>query len=217
MTPGQELTIDPGHAALLVVDMQKGACYPDGTLARSGVDLSQAMEIIPRVRRLVELCRSAGVDVIWTKQWHYEQDAAREARVLPTYIARRSQVAFQRGSYDAEIVDELADLIDSGTEVVEKHRWSCFHGTRLEPLLRILGTRVLIIAGGTTNACIDTTARDAFMHEYDVVLVRDCIAGINPAWHETALEILGFYVGQVIDLEDLERSLAPALPPAVAR
>lgn len=205
---GELPPLDPERTALLVVDMQKGACYQDGTLGRSGVDLSAAREMLPRVRGLVQTCERAGVPVIWTRQWHYRDDAARARRALPTYFERREQVAFQRGSYDAEIVDELSDLIGDESELIDKHRWSCFHETRLASLLGILGTQVLVIVGGTTNACIDTTARDAFMHEYDVVLVRDCIAGVRRDWHETALEILGFYVGSLVDARDVEGSLA---------
>jgi ureidoacrylate peracid hydrolase len=200
--------LDPDRTALLVIDMQKGACYQDGTLGRSGVDLSAAREMLPRLRKLIKTCQRAGVPVIWTRQWHYQDDAARAARVLPTYFDRREQVAFQRGSYDAELVDELADLVTDEGEIIDKHRWSCFHETRLDSLLKILGTRVLVIVGGTTNACVDTTARDAFMHEYDVVLVTDCIAGVRQDWHEAALEILGFYVGTLARAEDVQTSLA---------
>lgn len=208
MTTSEPLPpLDPDRTALLVIDMQKGACYQDGTLGRSGVDLSAAREMIPRVRGLVETCGRVGVPVIWTRQWHYQDDAARARRVLPTYFDRREQVAFQRGSYDAEMVDELATLVTDDSEIIDKHRWSCFHQTRLASLLGILGTQVLIIVGGTTNACVDTTARDAFMHEFDVVLVKDCIAGVRQDWHEAALEILGFYVGTLVDAHDVERSL----------
>ena len=142
------------QTALVVVDMQKGACYDEGTLGRSGVDLQRARETIPRVRDLVMFCREHGIPDIWTLQHHYARDRGREAHRIPHHTTKRSTIAFQKGSFDAEIVDELADLVGPKTEIIEKHKWSGFYCTRLQPLLRILGSRLLIICGLTSNLCV---------------------------------------------------------------
>lgn len=197
----------PEETALLVIDLQNGAYHPDGTLPASGVEVDGLRATIPPIERLVGLCREAGIPDIWTRQHHYPEDRGRSAHRIPHHTLKRNRVAFQAGTWDAEIVDELRPLITPETQVLDKHKWSAFYGTRLEPLLRILGTRLLLVCGGTTNACVESTVRDAFMRDYDVVVVRDCVGGVNPAWHEAALEVWDMYVGQVVDLAEVAAQL----------
>ena len=201
------VSIIPEQTALIVVDMQKGACHPDGTLGRSGVDLQPARETIPRVRELVEFCRGYGIPDIWTVQHHYAVDRGREAHRIPHHTTKRATIAFQKGSFDAEIVDELKGLIGPTTEVIEKHKWSGFYCTRLLPLLRILGSRLVIVVGLTTNLCVETTARDAAMHDFDVVLVGDCIAGVNPDWDAFSKQVWQFYIGEVVQLHEVREMI----------
>jgi ureidoacrylate peracid hydrolase len=94
--------------------------------------------------------------------------------------------------------------------VIDKHRWSVFYGTRLDPLLSILGTRLLIVCGAATNTCVETTVRDAYMRDLDVVIVSDCVAGVNTVWHETALEVWTQYVGELVTCEELVQGLTPS-------
>jgi len=162
---------------------------------------------VPRIRQLVELCRARGIRDIWTRQLHYPQDAARAAHRIQHHTLKRKRIAFQAGTWDAEIVDELKPLLTPETHVIDKHKWSAFYGTRLEVLLRILGTKLVLVAGGTTNACVESTVRDAFMRDYDVVVVRDCVAGVNQEWHEMALQVWELYVGEVVDLAEIEAQL----------
>ena len=46
--------------------------------------------------------------------------------------------------------------------------------------------------------------RDAYMRDYDLVMVKDCIAGVRQDWHESALEVWSHYVGEVVELSDLQ-------------
>ena len=36
------------------------------------------------------------------------------------------------------------------------------------------------MAGVVTNQCVEATARDAYQHDYDVLLVSDCVAERSP-------------------------------------
>lgn len=202
------VTIKPEETALLVIDMQNGACHPEGTFGMSGMDITPMQELVPRVRRLVEVCQSAGIRDIWTEQNHYLNDEGRNSHRIPHHTRKRARLLCEKGTWDAETVGELKELWTPQTEVLEKQRWSAFYGTRLEPLLRILGTRLLIVCGVTTNACVDTTVRDAFQRDYDVVIVRDCVGGVNQEWHETALEVWDWYVGEVVTLDEVAEQLS---------
>src|SRR4051812_45562245 len=57
--------VDPRHTALVVVDMQRDFCAPGGAFAQVGVDLSMYPAMVPRLGRLVEAGREAGVRIIY--------------------------------------------------------------------------------------------------------------------------------------------------------
>jgi ureidoacrylate peracid hydrolase len=199
----------PSETALLVIDAQNAFCHPGGTLGRSGVDIAPLAAILPNVARLVRLCEGQGIATIYTRHTNHLVDEGRSRHRIAPHTAKRATVAAQPGSWDAAFVDELDTLVTPSTHVIEKHRWSAFYGTRLDPLLSILGTRLLIVCGATTNACIDTTVRDAYMRDFDVVIARDCVAGVRQDWHEAALAVLAHYAGEIVDLSELAAQLAP--------
>ncbi|MDX6376583.1 MAG: ureidoacrylate peracid hydrolase, partial [Gaiellaceae bacterium] len=56
---------DPAHSALVVVDMQRDFCQAGGAFDRLGVDISMYPPVIPRIARLLQGGRRAGVQVIY--------------------------------------------------------------------------------------------------------------------------------------------------------
>jgi len=97
-----------------------------------------------------------------------------------------------------------------GERVITKHRYSAFVGTSLPVVLRALGRPVLAIAGVTTNVCVESTARDAFMQDWQVVLLEDCAAALTKAEHDAAVHNVRTYFGRVADATALERAWAEA-------
>lgn len=199
--------------ALLVVDMQNAFCHPEGTLGISGVDVAPAQATIEPVRRLVEACRAARVPVLWTQQEHFAVDMSRARKRLAAHTAKRKRVSALSGSWDMQIVDELAPLVDDPSFVIRKHRFGSFYETRLEQVLRMLGTQALLVCGATTNACVETTLREAYLRDYDVVAVTDCIAAVRPEWERTAHAVWAQYLGILAGSEEviawLERGAVP--------
>lgn len=199
--------LDPGEMALLVIDMQNAFCHEEGTLGRDGVDVSPLRAIIPNIERLVRACRSRGIPDIWTMQEHYQEDKTREAHKFTPHTLKRVNIAALRGTWDAEICAELAPLIGPESHVLRKFKWSAFYGTNLEVLLRVLGRRMLVVCGTTTNLCIDTTVRDAYMRDYDVIVLQDCVAGVNKTWHDAAIQVWNRYIGWVTTLDEFLQRL----------
>jgi len=196
-------------AALLVIDMQNAFVHEKGTLGISGVDTKRLASIVPASERLIRRFQAAGVPVIWTVQEHFQDDAVRALKKIGAHTTKRKQISCLAGSWDQEIIEELKPLADVDPSIViKKHRFGAFYETRLEQLLRMLGTRTLFVTGTTTNACIETTIREAYLRDYDTVAVTDCISGVDPAWEATALEIWDRYFcatadsGEVMDWLD---------------
>src|SRR5262245_22926540 len=196
--------LDPAHTALLVIDMQNAFCHPEGTLGVSGVDVAPAQAIAAPIARVVEGARAAGVPVLWSQQVHFEADAGRARKRLPSHTQKRARVSALAGTWDMDIVDELRDLAAAEPQhVFQKHRFGCFYETRLEAALRMLGTEALLVCGATANACVETTLREAYLRDYDVVALTDCIAAVRPEWEPTAHAVWGQYFGVLATSEDV--------------
>jgi nicotinamidase-related amidase/catechol 2,3-dioxygenase-like lactoylglutathione lyase family enzyme len=206
--------LDPGRTALLVIDMQNAFCHPEGTLGISGVDVAPAQAIIEPIRRLVQGARAAGVPVLWSQQIHLPADASRARKRLPSHTQKRARVSALAGTWDMQIVGELQELALSEPHfVICKHRFGCFYETRLDALLRMLGVEALLVCGATANACVETTLREAYLRDYDVVAITDCIAAVRPEWEPTAHAVWNQYLGVLARSDEvldwLERTSAP--------
>ena len=205
--------LDIRKTALMVVDMQNAFCHKEGTLGISGVDTDHLRSVVEPLRTLVKRCQAVNMPVLWTLQEHFPVDHRRGRKRLPTHTSKRKRVSALVGTWDAEIIDEFKDLVTNPTFVIRKHRYGGFHDTRMHIVLEMLGVDALLITGVTTNACVETTIREAYLRDYDVVGVTDCIAGVNPKWEASAIEVWHQYFAETCSSADvygwIERQLAP--------
>lgn len=72
--------------------------------------------------------------------------------------------------------------------VVTKHRYSGFVDTDLDLVLRTQAIKTLIMAGTSSNGCVEATAYMGFMRDYAIVFLSDCTAASNPEKHAEALQ-----------------------------
>ena len=208
--------LDPKEVGLLVVDMQNGFCHPDGARAKAfGVDaIAMPRAIIPNVVEMMRLCRSAGVRITLTRQVHYPDDQARKRRRIPSHLDRRG-VKLElcwRGTWDSELLDEIKAEVRAEDDIVIKHRASAFYNTPLEAELRIKGIQVLIVTGTTTSFCIDSTIRDAYMRDYDVLVPAECVSDTDQAAHDAVLASVDRFHGVVTTTADIMKALGVAAP-----
>jgi ureidoacrylate peracid hydrolase len=196
--------LDPRTSALLVIDLQNAFIHDKGTLGISGVDTKRLSAIVPTLAELIPRCQAAGIPVIWTVQEHFALDASRARKKLAGHTSRRKQVSALAGSWDEEIVEELKPLAAvNPAYVIRKHRFGAFYETRLEMMLKMLGTRTLFVAGTTTNACVETSIREAYLRDYDVVALDDCISGVNGEWEATAKKVWKQYFCEISDSKEM--------------
>jgi ureidoacrylate peracid hydrolase len=189
--PSREVEIDPGHAALLIVDMQNYTARRDGGEYR---DLSE-QEIeerfgfffrmlddtaLPNLRRLLTACRQGGIEVLYTIIESLTKDG--RDRSLDYKI---SGLHVPKGSWDARVIEAIAPAEDE--IVIPKTSSSPFLSTNIDYVLRNLGVRSLIIAGILTDQCIDSAARDACDLGYLVTIATDACATHSRERHEWSL------------------------------
>lgn len=70
--------------------------------------------------------------------------------------------------------------------------------------------RSLVIVGTAAKACADTTIREAYMRDFDVVAPIDAAVAINPGWKRLAAKTSNHYFAAV----DRHRDGACMLQPA---
>jgi ureidoacrylate peracid hydrolase len=190
---------DPRWACLLVVDVQNDFCSSDGAAARRGDDVGAAQAMVPRLLRFIERARRAGVPIMYVRTTHSPRTDT------PPWLLRRSQQGMSRtcreGTWGAELYEGIAPA--PGEPIVIKHRYSAFVRTDLDTILRARGTESLLVSGVTTNVCVETTARDAYMLDYYVTLVEDCSAAYSPAAHSGTLENIRNHFGLVASSDEI--------------
>ena len=189
---------DRQRAALLVIDMQRDF-VDEGAV----MEVAMARRRIPAMRRVIELCRRAGIPVIYTQ--HVLSDHFDISPLETAYQPRLTAKGMREGSAGAEIVVDLAPL--PGEVIIKKHRYDAFHNTQLETVLRnIRGAGqvdTVIIVGTVTSICCESTARSAFMRDFKVAFISDANGGLDEASHDATLSIIGKVFGRVMTAEDL--------------
>ncbi len=201
------LTIDPRETTLLVVDMQNGFCDPQGAMARAGVNYFPQNRIVPAVKELVSVCRRAGIHVAWSLQRHYPDDLTRKKHRIPSHLTKLGAIPCLKDTWDAELVAQLKGDVLPEDDVFEKHRSSCFYNTTLEVKLRMRGMTTLIVCGVATNYCVESTIRDAYARDYDIVVVEDCVATLWDDLHRATLRNVELFYGTVVSLGALSERL----------
>lgn len=202
--------VEPQRAALCVVDVQNDFCSPGGFMDREGQDLGPVRAMLPLLDELIHLARERDVAIIYTQASY---GVAGDPYLSPSWLDRAARVnrggayvdypVCREGDWGFELIKELP-VLDGDRELrLEKHRYSAFVGTELDLLLRSRGIETVIFAGVATNVCVESTARDAFMRDYFVVVVGDCCASYTKAAHNAALQNLRTYFGEVIPLKTL--------------
>jgi nicotinamidase-related amidase len=170
--------LNPRVSALVVIDMQRDFIETGGFGESLGNDVSRLAAIVPTVARLIAGCRAAGIPVIHTKEYHRPDlsdcPSAKRNRGNPSLrIGDEGPMGrlLVSGEPGTEIVEALAPI--QGEAVIEKPGKGAFYRTELSDVLESLGARTLLLAGVTTEVCVQTTMREANDRGYDCLLVED--------------------------------------------
>ena len=201
----QEITlkqlVDPKKAALLVVDMQNDFCSEEGALAKyAGSDVRMIQQMAPRLRRLLADAREVRLPIVHIRTHHSPWTNSRPWTQRRLGMVSRcfpdSWGADWYEGFEPKLGGEWSP--DTHEYVVTKHRYSGFLDTDLDLILRSHGIESIIMTGEATNVCVESTARDGYMHDYNVVFTSDCTAANTEAEHEATLHNMRRHFGQVV-------------------
>lgn len=186
---------DPATTALLVIDMQRDFIQSGGFGASLGNDVTRLQAIVPTVARLIAGARQAGLMIIHTRECHRpdlsDLPAAKRERGKPALRIGdpgpmgRLLIAGENG---AQIIPELSPV--DGECVIDKPGKGAFYDTELGAVLCRRGIRHLILAGVTTEVCVQTTMREANDRGFDCVLASDATESYFPEFKAATIAMI---------------------------
>ncbi|MDY6776577.1 MAG: isochorismatase family cysteine hydrolase [Candidatus Nanohaloarchaea archaeon] len=189
------MELEPGNTALIVVDMQKGFCKPGGSLHDERLE-----NVVPNVRNLLERCRDAGCEIVFTRDTHEEEfltDHYDEFERWGEHCVR--------GTEDTEIVEELEPREPRVEEqVIEKGTYDAFFETNLNQYLRFRGIENVLVSGVLTNVCVLHTAASAALNDYRSIIVEDATEALEDEDKRYALEHADWLFGQVVESGEID-------------
>jgi nicotinamidase-related amidase len=214
-----DFALQPGRAALVVIDMQRDFIEPGGFGAALGNDVSLLEAAIGPTQSLLAAWRALGWPVVHTRESHAPDlsdcpPAKRERGAPALRIGDAGPMGrlLVRGEPGCEIVPALAP--QAGELVIDKPGKGAFFATPLQAELQRLGVTQLVVAGVTTEVCVQTTMREANDRGYEGLLVEEATASYFPAFKAATVEMIvaqGGIVGWVAPLASTLAALRPAI------
>jgi nicotinamidase-related amidase len=165
--------IDFAHTALVLIDLQRG-------IAGLPVQPHSGPDVVANAVKLARRFREAKAAVVLVRVTFAPDFADAVKTQVDSPMPRRE---FPAG-WD-QIVPELGP--EPGDILVTKRNWGAFYGTDLDLHLRRRGITTLVLGGISTNMGVESTARAAHEHGYQLVLVEDVMAAQSAGNHAFAV------------------------------
>lgn len=199
----------PESTALLVIDMQQDFLERGGYgELQCGNDeiFASVRKIVPQTQNVLKAARELGLHIMHTREGHRS-----DLSDLPASKRLRQKAApsgqhtigigdqgpmgrlLIRGELGHGIIDELKPF--PGELVIDKPGKGSFWDTTLHRALLARGVTHLLIAGVTTECCVNATFREASDRGFECCVLTDCTSGFGSAFVDATLDMLSSYDG----------------------
>lgn len=204
-TSGQDFfTVDPRRAALIVIDMQNAFVAEGAPFETPG-----ARTMLPRLERLIRFAREHSMPIVWTQSDHRPPYGGLMLRKFPLI---QEQHILWAGEPSFEMYPDMVQPQEGALEYrIVKHKFDAFFETNLDAILRYHSVNTVIVTGTATNACCESTARTAFMRDYQVAFPSDANATFDAAMHEATLKNIELLFGRVMTSDELLSEMEAAM------
>jgi nicotinamidase-related amidase len=201
--PPEDIHLDPGSTALLVIDIQNTYMEidPDPLEAERWAPFRERMNttVIPNTAKLIGDCRARGVEVIFARIACLKPDG--RDRSLSQKKPGFNYLLLPRDREDSQIVPEL--VAEPDDIVVIKTTDSALTGTNLRLVLRNMEISDVIVAGIFTDQCVSSSVRSLADESFGVVVVEDCCAAATEELHVNELKTINMIYCHVVQAEDV--------------
>jgi ureidoacrylate peracid hydrolase len=199
-------TIDAGRTALAVVDMQN-YFVAEGFPLEAPV----ARAIVPNINRMAKAMRAAGGAVVWvqtTSAGALEYWGNLHRHMLTPERSDARLAGLDEASEGFKLYRTLEPLT---TDLwVKKVKYSAFiaGSSDIHAQLSSRGIDTVLVTGTVTNVCCESTARDAMMLDYRVIMLSDGNASLSDEEHAASLNNFLCYFGDVMTTDEALARLA---------
>jgi nicotinamidase-related amidase len=186
---------EDARTALVVIDMQRDFIERGGFGETLGNDVSRLAAIVPTVAALLAWARGRGLRVVHTREGHRA-----DLGDCPPAKRRRGGAAVRIGDVgpmgriliDGEPGNDIVPALSPtpGETVLVKPGKGAFYATPLGELLAGWGVTHLVLAGVTTEVCVQTTMREANDRGFECLLVEDATESYFPQFKQATLEMI---------------------------
>ncbi|WP_421531914.1 isochorismatase family protein [Lelliottia amnigena] len=180
---------EPERAALLIHDMQ------EYFLNFWGENCPMMEQVVANIAQLRDYCKKHNIPVYYTAQPKEQSD---EDRAL---LNDMWGPGLTRSPEQQRIVSELTP--DEADTVLVKWRYSAFHRSPLEQMLKETGRNQLLITGVYAHIGCMTTATDAFMRDIKPFFIADALADFSREEHLMSLNYVAGRTGRVVMTDEL--------------
>ena len=183
--------VDPAHTAVLTMELQQGV-VGEGALLPALVERVAETGTIAQAARVCAAARAVGARVVHCTVEHRADGAGATENCKIFAMAgklRREQgvVPTQIGTPGAAVVPELGPE-PSDVVLARMHGMTPFMSTSLDQMLRNMGVTTVVATGVSVNIGILGLCINAVDLGYQVVLVRDAVAGLPADYADAVIE-----------------------------
>lgn len=156
-------------------------------------------KIIPNVLKLIASFRKNNLPVIFT----------RHANKKGSGCGVMGKWWNNKLPRDGDVQSELAPKLKpaDGEIVITKEKYSAFEQTGLKAILTKLNINEVILCGVMTHLCVETTARHAFLLDFQPVIISDACASDTISHHKAALLNLGHGFAHITSTKEIIKIL----------
>jgi nicotinamidase-related amidase len=162
--------LNPATTALVLIDLQKG-------IVGSPLVPHTGSEVVNVGIQLAKQFRKSGSPVILVNVAF----AADMGDALLQPVDRPWPIP--PGGFPAGFSDLVDGLAEPSDLRITKRQWGAFFGTELDLQLRRRGIRTIVLGGISTNIGVESTARQAYEHGYEVVIAEDATSSRSTEMH----------------------------------
>jgi len=183
-----ENTYPLNKTALILVDVLNDFLADDGKLNEKVQPMIEKMGLKANLKNLIESSRKAGIKIVYAPHGLDEHSFENLPHVLPRMQWAKDNHIFWKDSKGADFYQEFYPV--EGDIVAERHHiFDSFYNTDLDQQLRANGIENVVLAGFTSQTCVEGTGRHALEAGYHVTFLTDGVAEFTQRAHDMAIEI----------------------------
>jgi nicotinamidase-related amidase len=197
--------VEPASTAVLTMELQEGIVGAGGLLPAL-VEQVTRTGLIEVVREVCDAARGVGARVVHCTAVSRPDGAGGATNCKIFALAERMRreqgsTSTDIGTPGAAVVAGLEDPRD--IEVARLHGMAPFMSTSLDQILRNLGVKTVVVTGVSVNLGVFGMAMGALDLGYQVVIVRDGVAGVPPEYAESVLENSLSLISTIVTSDEL--------------